>query len=43
MIELLAQSRVESAYFVVARGGRTPRSFLLSTAARDFPTLAAND
>jgi hypothetical protein len=32
MIELLAQSRVESAYFVV-----------LSTPARDFPTLAAND
>ena len=83
-LELLAQSRVESAYFVVARRGKTPpltppqhggarftdarssflgaaraiargvrllrrrsqrkerlRSLLLSTAARDFPTLAA--
>ena len=42
VLELLAQSRVESAYFVVARRGKGRlRSLLLSTAARDFPTLAA--
>ena len=41
-LKLLAQSRVESAYFVVARGRKERlRSLLLSTAARDFPTLAA--
>jgi hypothetical protein len=39
--ELLAQSRSESAYFVVARRERHLCSLLLSTAARDFPTLAA--
>jgi hypothetical protein len=40
-LELLAQSRMESAYFVVARRGKRLRSLLLSTAVRDFPTLAA--
>jgi hypothetical protein len=37
----LAQSRVESAYFVVARREERLCSLLLSTAERDFPTLAA--
>jgi hypothetical protein len=50
-LELLAQSRVAPAYFVVARGGKNAsarllahcslRSLRLSRAARDFPTLAA--
>jgi hypothetical protein len=40
-IELLAQSRVEPAYFVVARRGKSASALLHSTAARDFPMLAA--
>jgi hypothetical protein len=34
-MKLLAQSRVESAYFVVARRGKRLCSLLLSTAVRD--------
>jgi hypothetical protein len=41
VLELVAQSRVEPAYFVVARRGKNA-SLLISTAARDFPTLAAS-
>jgi hypothetical protein len=49
LFELLAQSRLESAYFAVARRGKNAsrgvlgslRSLRLSMAARDFPTLAA--
>jgi hypothetical protein len=40
-LELLAQSRMESAYVVVARREEHLRSILLGTAVRDFPTLAA--
>jgi hypothetical protein len=41
-LKLLAQSRVESAYFVVTRRGKNASAPSSSgTAARDFPTLAA--
>jgi hypothetical protein len=41
-MELLAQSRVESATSSSLAEEKHLRSLLLSTAARDFPTLAAN-